>query len=63
MLLAKVLARRLAGVRNSIISSTQLTFLKWMNLVDEVLVVNELVDYAKKKNHEFFFFWGGGWWL
>jgi len=33
---------------NSIISPSQSTFLKGMHLVDGVLVVNELVDYAKK---------------
>ena len=47
-LLAKVLARRLAGVLGSVISSSQSAFLKGRNLVDGVLVVNELVDYAKK---------------
>jgi hypothetical protein len=47
-ILAKVLARRLVGVMNSIISPTQSAFLKCTNLVDGVLVVNELVDYAKK---------------
>jgi hypothetical protein len=47
-LLAKVLARRLASVLNSVISPTQSAFLKGRNLVDGVLVVNELVDYAKK---------------
>ena len=47
-LLSKVLARRLAGVMNSIISPSQLTFIKGRNLVDGVLVVNELVDYARR---------------
>jgi hypothetical protein len=47
-LLAKVFARRLAAVMNSIISPTQSAFLKGRQLVDGVLVVNELVDYAKK---------------
>jgi len=51
-LLAKVLDRRLAGIMNSIISPTQLAFLKGRNLVDGVLVVNELMDYAKKMNRE-----------
>jgi len=51
-LLAKVLARRLAGVMNSIISSSQSAFLKGRNLVDRVLVVNELVDYAKRAKRE-----------
>jgi len=49
-LVAKVLAVRLTGVMNSIISSTQSTFLKGRNLVDGVLVVNEIVDLAKKTN-------------
>jgi len=51
-LLAKVLARRLAGVMNSIISPNQSTFLKGRHLVDGVLVVNELVDYAKRSKKE-----------
>jgi hypothetical protein len=37
---------------NSIISPSQSTFLKGRNLVDGVLVVNELVDYAKKVKKE-----------
>jgi magnesium-transporting ATPase (P-type) len=45
-LLAMVLARILFIPMNSIISFTQSVFLKWKNLVDGVLVVNELVDYA-----------------
>jgi len=51
-LLAKVLARRLAAVMNSIISSSQSAFLKGRHLVDGVLVVNELVYYAKKVKKE-----------
>ena len=51
-LLAKVLARRLAGIMNSIISSSQSTFLKGRHLVDGGLVVNELVDFAKKAKKE-----------
>lgn len=51
-LLAKVLARRLAGVLNSVISPNQSAFLKGRNLVDGVLVINELVDYAKKAKKE-----------
>jgi len=47
-LLSKVLASRLAGVMNSIISQSQSTFLKGQNFVDGVLVVNEVVDTAKK---------------
>lgn len=51
-LLAKVLARRLACVMDSIISTSQSAFLKGRHLVDGVLVVNELVDYAKKLKKE-----------
>jgi hypothetical protein len=51
-LLAKVLARRLAYVMNNIISYSQSNFLKGRHLVDGVLVVNELVDYAKKSKKE-----------
>lgn len=47
-ILAKVLARRLAVVMNSIISSSQSAFLKGRHLVDGVLVVNEVVDHAIK---------------
>ncbi|MCI30618.1 transposon TX1 putative protein, partial [Trifolium medium] len=47
-LVAKVLAARLALVMNSIVASTQSAFLKGRLLVDGVLVVNEVVDLAKK---------------
>jgi len=55
-LLAKVLARRLAFVMNEIISHSESAFLKGRNLVDGVLVVNELVDYAKKWKKEWLIF-------
>jgi len=42
----------LASVMDSIISKSQLAFIKGRNLVDGVLVANELVDYAKKTNSE-----------
>jgi hypothetical protein len=47
-LIAKVLATRLAEVLNPIVASTQSAFLKGRLLVDGVLVVNEVVDLAKK---------------
>jgi hypothetical protein len=48
-LVAKVLAKRLCLVMNSIVEPTQSAFLKGRQLVDGVLVINELVDFAKKK--------------
>lgn len=51
-LIAKVLAGRLSLVMNSIISTFQSAFLKGRHLVDEVLVVNEVVDLAKKMKRE-----------
>lgn len=41
---------------NSIISPSQSAFLEGRNLVDGVLVVNELVDYAKRAKKEFLIF-------
>jgi hypothetical protein len=51
-LLAKVLARRLAKVMNPKISPNQSAFLKGRYLVDGVVVINEIVDYAKKFKKE-----------
>lgn len=50
--LSKVLASRLSKVMNSIISSSQSAFLKGRHLVDGVLVMNEVVDLAKKSKRE-----------
>jgi len=50
--ISKVLARRLAGVMNSIISQSQSAFLKGRNLVDGVVVVNEIVDFARKMKRQ-----------
>ncbi|WJX68278.1 hypothetical protein P8452_52666 [Trifolium repens] len=47
-LIAKVLATRMGKVMDSIISSNQSAFLKGRNLVDGVLVVNEVVDLARR---------------
>jgi hypothetical protein len=47
MLVAKVLAARLAKVMNSLVASNQSAFIKGRNLVDGVVVVNEVVDLAK----------------
>jgi hypothetical protein len=47
-LLSKVLAARLAKVIGSIVSLSQSAFIKGRQLVDGVLVLNEVVDFAKK---------------
>jgi hypothetical protein len=51
-LLSKVLAARLAKVMGSIISASQSAFLKGRQLVDGVLVLNEVVDSARKTGKE-----------
>jgi hypothetical protein len=51
-LIAKVLTTRLAKVINLLIAPCQSAFIKGRNLVDEVLVVNEDVDLAKKQKKE-----------
>jgi hypothetical protein len=51
-IIAKVLANRLSKVMNVIIAPTQFAFLKNRNLVDGVLVVNEVIDLAKKTGRE-----------
>ncbi|GAU36760.1 hypothetical protein TSUD_213250 [Trifolium subterraneum] len=51
-LIAKVLAKRLAKVMDSIITSNQSAFIKGRNLVDGVLVVNEVVELAKKSKRD-----------
>jgi hypothetical protein len=53
-LLAKVLAVRLAKVIDPLILLTQTAFLKGRQLVEEVVVVNEVIDYAKKTGKECF---------
>jgi hypothetical protein len=47
-LVAKVLASRLAKVLEDLIPKTQSAFLKGRNLVEGVMVVNEVTDFAKK---------------
>lgn len=51
-LVDKVLASRLASVMDKIISSNQYVFLKCMQLVDGVVVVNQVVDLAKKSKQD-----------
>jgi hypothetical protein len=51
-LLAKVLASRLAKVIGNLIANTQTAFLKGRQLVEGVVVVNEVIDMAKKMGKE-----------
>lgn len=51
-LISKVLACRLSKVMASIISNSRSAFLKGRNLVDGVVVINEVVDLAKKSKRE-----------
>ncbi|GAU34179.1 hypothetical protein TSUD_162800 [Trifolium subterraneum] len=51
-LIAKVLTNRLANVMNSLIAGNQSAFIKGRNLVDGVVVVNEVVDLAKRSGKE-----------
>ncbi|MCI12774.1 LINE-1 reverse transcriptase like, partial [Trifolium medium] len=51
-LIAKVLAARLAKVMHSLISSNQSAFIKGRNLIDGVLIVNEVVNLAKRSDKE-----------
>ncbi|MCH83058.1 LINE-1 reverse transcriptase like, partial [Trifolium medium] len=51
-LLAKVLANRLGKVMDSIIAKNQSAFIKGRSLVDGVVVLNEVVDFAKRSNKE-----------
>jgi hypothetical protein len=51
-LVAKVLAARLAPVMHSIVATTQSAFLKGRLLVDGVVVINEVVDLAKKSGKD-----------
>jgi hypothetical protein len=51
-LVAKVLATRLARVLGELIPRTQSAFLKGRQLVEGVVVVNEVIDFARKEGKE-----------
>lgn len=48
-ILVKLLALRLSKVMNSIISETQYAFMKGRNILDGVVVINEICDYARRR--------------
>ncbi|GAU29496.1 hypothetical protein TSUD_360410 [Trifolium subterraneum] len=51
-LIAKVLAKRLAKVMDSVIAPNQSAFIKGRNLVDGVVIVNEVVEAARNSKKE-----------
>jgi hypothetical protein len=51
-LIAKVLGGRLAKAMHLLIASNQSAFIKGRSLVDSVLVVNEVVNFAKRVGKE-----------
>jgi hypothetical protein len=51
-LLAKVLSKRLGKVMDSIVAKNQSAFIKGRSLADGVVVVNEVVDLAKRARKE-----------
>lgn len=50
--IAKVLASRLGQVMESVISSNQSAFIKKRHIADGVVVINEVIDLAKKRGKE-----------
>lgn len=52
----KILANRLKKVLPKIISKTQSTFIKERQILDGPLIVNEVMDWAKRKNKSLFIF-------
>ncbi|KAK2454400.1 hypothetical protein QL285_001964 [Trifolium repens] len=52
LLKGEVLTARLAKVIGGLIPNTQSAFIKGRQLVDSVVVVNEIIDYAKKSKKE-----------
>jgi hypothetical protein len=51
-LVAKVLVARLAKVVGELVPNNQTTFIKGRQLVESVVVVNEVIDYAKRAGKE-----------
>jgi hypothetical protein len=55
-ILSKVLANRLWLVVGSVISKTQTSFVKYRQILDDILIANEVVDEARKLNKELLLF-------
>lgn len=55
-ILSKVLTNRMKRVLPNIISNCQSAFLEGRQILDGVLVVNELVDFAKRAKKEWLMF-------
>ncbi|KAJ0811025.1 putative RNA-directed DNA polymerase [Helianthus annuus] len=55
-IISKVLANRLKGVLNSVISKEQSAFVANRNIVDGPLILNEVVSWAKKQKKKIFLF-------
>lgn len=55
-ILAKLLANRLRGVIDSVISDSQSAFVKNRQILDGILIANEVVDEARKKNKDLMLF-------
>ncbi|KAJ9555564.1 hypothetical protein OSB04_010178 [Centaurea solstitialis] len=54
--ISKVLAERLKGVLDSVISNSQTAFIKGRSILDGPLMVNELINWAKKKKKKLLIF-------
>jgi len=54
--LAKVLANRLREVIGSVVSDSQLAFVKGKQILDGILIANEVVDEAKRMKKELLLF-------
>ncbi|MCH80340.1 cysteine-rich receptor-like protein kinase [Trifolium medium] len=54
--LAKILANRLKTVIGKVVSETQSAFVKGRQILDGILIVNEVVDDARKRKKEMFMF-------